>query len=375
MTKTDRYRQAILFGNPDRILLCPGSPRIPTLAAWREQGLPNGMDYIDAVCEVLHIGRDAFLDWRHLHVSFGMIPEFEPNILEHKDGHLIISDWTGAVTEIADDYDVAKFRAGNDFITRKWHRFPVENREDWERMKPRYDPRTSGRIAEQIVRQYQNARLMDELTSVTVPGVFFQLRDWCGFENLCLFMLEDPELVCDMAGFWADFVQSVLDEMLTDIIPDRVLINEDMAYKAHAMISPQMTREFILPAYRKWGPRIKRAGVPVIEIDSDGYIGELIPLWIEEGIHCCSPVEAAAHCDIIQFRDTYGKSMAYMQGIDKRIIAVGGTELEAHVNRIVPHLFRDGGYIPGCDHGVPPDISWRNYVELTRLLAIHSGWL
>jgi hypothetical protein len=56
-------------------------------------------------------------------------------------------------------------------------------------------------------------------------------------------------------------------------------------------------------------------------------------------------------------------------------MARGGKELETHVMQIVPALFADGGYIPGCDHGVPPDISWQNYLDFTRMLAQLSGWL
>lgn len=43
--------------------------------------------------------------------------------------------------------------------------------------------------------------------------------------------------------------------------------------------------------------------------------------------------------------------------------------------RIVPPLLERDGYIPGYDHGVPPDISWNNFVEYTQLLAKLTGWL
>jgi len=45
------------------------------------------------------------------------------------------------------------------------------------------------------------------------------------------------------------------------------------------------------------------------------------------------------------------------------------------VMRVVPPLLKEGGYIPGCDHGVPPDISWPNFIEYTRLLAQLTGWI
>jgi hypothetical protein len=30
---------------------------------------------------------------------------------------------------------------------------------------------------------------------------------------------------------------------------------------------------------------------------------------------------------------------------------------------------KDGGYIPGCDHAMPPDIPWENYVYYRELLS------
>jgi hypothetical protein len=31
--------------------------------------------------------------------------------------------------------------------------------------------------------------------------------------------------------------------------------------------------------------------------------------------------------------------------------------------------------LPTCDHGVPPDVSWPNFIEYTRRLAQLTGWL
>jgi hypothetical protein len=66
--------------------------------------------------------------------------------------------------------------------------------------------------------------------------------------------------------------------------------------------------------------------------------------------------------------------MAYHGGVDKRAIAKGGEVMRAEVMRVAP-LLKDGGFIPGCDHGVPPDISWPNFVAYARLLAELTGWL
>jgi uroporphyrinogen decarboxylase len=207
-----------------------------------------------------------------------------------------------------------------------------------------------------------------------IPGPFWQLREWCGFERLCLLMVEEPDRVQDMIDFWTGFVLRTLEPILARVELDHVQVSEDMAYKMHSMISPAMTRRFLLPTWKKWTAALKAGGCAVVTIDSDGYIAELLPLWIEAGFEGTWPVEVAAGNDIVAFRRQYNQQMAYGGGIDKRALAAGDEVMRAEVMRVAP-LIREGGYIPGCDHGVPPDVSWPNFIEYTRLLAQLTGWL
>ncbi len=375
MKNRERYFATMHFKQADKIPLSPGGPRESTLAAWHRQGLQEGEDYMVAALDQLGISQKAHLRWHGLGINSKMIPEFEPVVLAHEGGHYIIRDWMGAVTEISDEYDESYLRTAKDFVTRRWHSFPVQNESDWQEMKKRYNPLDPARIPEDLASRTAAVIADDFVLTETFNGVFWQLREWCGFENLCIFMIEKPDLVMQMAEFWGDFVQSLLEQVTARIRPDRIFFSEDMAYKAHSMISPAMVRQFILPQYAKWIAVLKKSQTPVIELDSDGYIAELIPLWIESGINCCSPIEVAAYNDILLYRKLYGKDMAYMQGIDKRLMARGGRELKEHIDQIVPALFKEGGYIPGCDHGIPPDISWPNFLQFLEHIARLSGWL
>ncbi|MFW5986279.1 MAG: uroporphyrinogen decarboxylase family protein, partial [Halanaerobiales bacterium] len=278
-------------------------------------------------------------------------------------------------TEISDKYDYTYIRRGKDFVTRKWHKFPVETREDWEKMKERYNPAAAARYPDDFEQRCRLLRRADYPVSFKVNGPFWPLREWLGFENLCIKMIEDPELIEEMIIFWTDFVADTMKPILKNIRVDAVMIGEDMAYKAHSMISPAMVRRFLKPAYDKWVKEIKNNGCQIIDMDSDGYIAQLIPIWIECGINCCDPVEVAAGNDLVEYREKFGKKMAYRGGIDKRALASGGKVMEEEVMRVVPPLLKEGGYIPGCDHGVPPDISWPDFVDYTGLLARLTGWI
>lgn len=377
MNERERFRETLLFGKPDRIPLAPGEPRESTLERWHREGLPQGNDYYGVLMEVLGIHHEKpRMPTPDADVSFKMIPIFEEKILEHKDGHYLLQDWMGAIVEISDQYDPSYLLSPKDFVTRKWHKFPVEKEADWEAMKWRYDPRSPGRFAPGFPEKCRSLKQRDSVLCVSFNGPFWQLREWCGIENLCLLMIEKPDFVARMALFWRDFVLEILGEMSKQINVDHFYISEDMAYKGHSMISPSMVRTFLFPSYLAWIPEIQRYHPSaVIEMDCDGYIAELIPLWIEAGFNCCYPVEVAAGNDIVAYRRAFGRRMAYRGGIDKRTIAEGGKVMEEEVLRVVPPLLKEGGFIPSCDHGVPPDISWPDYINYSRLLAKLTGWL
>ncbi|NLX13999.1 MAG: hypothetical protein GXY44_10155 [Phycisphaerales bacterium] len=374
MSPRERHIQTLLFNQPDRIPLYPGEPREATLATWYTQGLPKEVDWRTFLAEQLGIDPQAVVRPEMLDVDFRMMPWFEEKLLEQKDGHSIVQDWKGNICEIADNFDVTYLRNPRDFVTRRWIRCPVECRADWEEMKTRYAPDAPARLSATLSKQAEQARQEGRLLAMTLTGPFWQMREWCGFEGLCMMMIEQPDLVDEMALFWRDFVWAVFERVLAQVVPDSVLFCEDMAYKAKMMISPEMVRRFCMPSWRQWSEQLRKAGCPLVDVDSDGFIGELIPLWIEAGFNVCEPIEVAALNDIAEFRRKYGRQMAYIGGVDKRAMAKGGAVIREELARLEP-VIRDGGFIPSCDHGVPFDVSWPNYVDYCRLLAQLTGWL
>jgi uroporphyrinogen decarboxylase len=374
MTPRERCLQTLLFGKPDRVPFSPGGPREKTLKRWRSEGLPENRDWFQVLCETLGIEQQKTKPWSSVGVNFQMNPKFEEKVLEHKDGHYIVQDWMGNITEISDEYDYTYIRCAKDFVTRKWHKFPVASRQDFESMKKRYNPADPVRYPADFNERVKTLKERDYVCSIFFAGPFWQLREWCGFEPLCMLFVDDPEFIREMIGFWTEFVSQTMARALDAGVVDYIHISEDMAYKEKSMISPAMTREFLLPVWTRWVKEAKQAGVQIIDMDSDGKTDELIPIWIDAGINVCDPIEVAAGNDINEYRRCFGKKIAYTGGVDKRCMAKGGKIIEAELARIEPVL-RSGGYIPSCDHGVPHDISWPDFIHYSRLLAEMTGWL
>ena len=372
MNSRERYVNTLTFKNTDKVPLSPGSGRLSTLRRWRREGLPDDAGPIEFVFGELGIpleesGGGFFFETK-------MNPTFEEKVLSHENGHYIVQDWMGAITEISDEFDYTYIRNAIDFVTRKWHKFPVETPEDWFEMKKRYDPADPSRLPEDIVSVGAKLRGRTHAVGIGVNGPFWQLREWMGMENLCMAFLEQPDFVGEMIDFWSDFILALFDRFLPHVDIDSVHISEDMAFKAHSMISPALTREFLMPVYKKWSKKLKQHGVPILDMDSDGYIEELVPIWIESGINVCDPIEVAAHNDIVKFRNIFGTDMAYQGGVDKREMAKGGQALVDEIKR-VSAVLETGGYIPSCDHGIPHDVSFDNYRQYVKLLAQATGWL
>jgi len=371
MTGRERLIHTLSFGDPpDRIFYRFGNPRKATLEAWYLQGLPRMTDAGDYGCPPeFHdfIGSDA-KEWTGLPINLKILPPFETCVLEETEHGRIWRDGKGIVMHDAGD----KLTTPG-FNTRSYISHPVKNREDWSEMRKRYDPSTPGRYPQDWNQQVEKYRNHEYPISSTIPGLFFQCRDWVGFENLCLLFYDDPALVHEMMEHVTVFSMEVLHCALHEVEVDLVIFSEDMAYKHAAMISPAMFHEFVLLRYKRLASFFKEHGVPLVMVDTDGHVGQLIPLWIEAGIAGTTPLEIAAHNDPVAYRRQYGRNIVFMGGIDKREIrSKEHTFIE--VMRKVPWLVEQGGYLPGFDHAVPPDVPLRSYLYVCELIkAIAEG--
>jgi uroporphyrinogen decarboxylase len=382
MTPRQRFVAALTFGTPDRIPFIPGFGRKATQETWHRQGLPEHVTDVDAyVRKLMGMPPDPPVEQISLDANFLMIPQFEEKVLERRPppspgarGTLVVQDWKGNICEISDEFDVTYLRNPVDFVTRSWIKCPVESRADWIRMAARYDSADPRRLPEDFAARAERLHDRHYVTGMNFPGPFWQLREWLGFENLCVLLLDDPAFAQEMIDFWRDFVSRMLGRILPHYVPDFITVSEDMAYKEKPMIGPEMTRRFLLPCWQAWAEQTRSAGVPVFEVDSDGHVGLLMPLFIEGGFNSNSPLEVAAGNDLPAYRKQYGTRMAYRGGVDKRAMAAGGASIEREIARLQP-VIDAGGFIPSCDHGVPPDVSWPNFLRYSRLLARATRWI
>lgn len=379
MNARERMRTVIRREPVDRLPYQFGGPRGATFAAWRQQGLGEELQRNWRT----FVGEDGSMGIGKFYTS--VHPLFEERIIEEKGNIRTWVDGWGSVRQDA----IHQPTAG--FATRRWIEFAVKGWEDWERVKERLDPhapqRTRPLTGEEVtphlgpdsygwhppggthwrdnVEACNNA---DVPVCLTIPGIYWPIRDFTGMEGLSVMFYDQPDLVREMFDHRAWFLMELLDEPLSHIKVDIVTLNEDMAFKKQAMMSPPLMHEFLLPNYRKLYRFFHDKGVDALIMDSDGYNNQILDVLYPEALDGIQPIEIAAHNDPEEILTNY-PGIHIHGGVDKRELRFSREQLRAEVARRYETARRHGGYIPHVDHGVPPDIPLRNFlyfVELAR---------
>jgi uroporphyrinogen-III decarboxylase len=150
------------------------------------------------------------------------------------------------------------------------------------------------------------------------------------------------------------------------------LLWEDMCYNKGPLISPAHFRQFLTPHYRRLTELLRRHGIDIVFVDSDGRVDELIPLWLDAGVNGISPIEiGTTGADPLRYRREFGRDLLMFGGVDKRILAHSPAAIEAEITRLMP-LMEDGGFILAPDHKVPPDVPLAHYQHYIN--AIRHTW-
>jgi len=312
--------------------------------------------------------RFARLDRRDfIPLDLGPIPGFERTI-EENDRYIIFRDRQGRIRKALKEGTARDTRASMD----TYIDFFVKGRREFLEMKSHFDPYDPNRYPknwEDLKKKWHNRDYPLYLTeNCGFGGLYWNLREMMGTMRLSTAFYRTPDLIHEMLDFMVDFFVKATEEALESIEVDAFIFNEDFAYKRGPLLSPKTFREFLLPRYLEVMKHLRRHGVQVVELDSDGNTEPLLPLIIEAEFDAHWPLEAAAEMNPVKIRRECGEELALYGSIDKRALAGGKRVIEKELHsKILPMLELGGGYIPTVDHTIPPDVPLCNFLYYTEL--------
>jgi len=326
-------------------------PYEETIRRWHSEGLPPDSDWS------YYAGHDR-LEWAP--INFSLCPGFEYQKIKEDSRYEVYRDTDGVIKKKLKDQPPPGMP--------QYLEYPLKGRQGWSKFKKRLNPASPARFPvywESIKKQYINRDFVLGLGSGSLYG---WLRNWIGVEQISLLVYDDPAFLEEAAVDITECILGVIERALPGVEYDFFSFWEDMAYKTASLISPVHYRRIFLPQYRRIVDHLHKAGIDIIMMDSDGNVEELIPCWLDAGINLILPMEVAAGMDVVSLRKKFGKNLLMAGGMDKRILAADKPAIKRMVEEKIP-LIQEGGYIPGCDHSIPPDVSFENYLYYRQVLS------
>jgi len=243
--------------------------------------------------------------------------------------------------------------------------YPVKNFNDWLNIKQNYmDPFDPVRFPKdwRVFADLYAAR--DYPLQLTCGGVYGFARHMLGDELLCYSLYDAPELVADVMDTYITMCIDIWKKMSIYIHFDVIECWEDMAYNSGPIISKEHFDFFMAPQYRRIRGFAEEAGIPLVLVDSDGYIMELSKWMYETGVNSMYPFEVQAGNSVETIRAAL-PGMGCIGGLDKECMARGKPAMDAELDKAAK-LIPLGRFIPGPDHFVLENVPFDNYIYFMR---------
>ena len=299
------------------------------------------------------------------------MPLFEEKIIEDRGEHEVVQDVYGR--------HVLYFKNKRSGFMPEYLTHPVTDMKSWEEnCKWRMNPNTPERFSnlENLLADTKSQVENGKLVRQYMVGGYMYLRSLMGPEELLYKFYDEPELIHDCMKTWFELADKMTSMYQKEVTIDELFIGEDICYNHGPLISPDMIREFLFPYYQQLITNIKSRQIDsgrhlFFQVDTDGYSIPVIDLYKEIGMDFMSPFEVASGCDVVEIGRQY-PDLLMSGGFDKRIISLGNDAIDREVDRIMPVMKKRGGYIPTCDHGVPEEVSFDNYMHFRKRMLEFS---
>jgi len=322
------------------------SPWNSTVERWHREGMPKGKSFVE------YFDLDLIAD-----ITLKHAPWDEYEIIEETEKYGIYKNIWGTV------FKQWKHAAS----TPEYLDFGVKNPDDWEKAKEKF---TSG--LDYIDWQFlkRNYPIWKE------QGYWIQTHFWFGFdivhswivgtERMLIALIEDPEWCRDMFSSMLDhYIRTMNSIWDAGFEFDALTFPDDMGYKNNQFFSLNTYRDVLKPYHQRAVEWAHDKGIKT-HVHSCGDVNPFIPEFIEVGVDALNPLEVKAGMDPLQTKKQYGEHLVLHGGINA-VYYDKPEKINAEMERTIPILKENGGYIFSSDHSVPSSVSLKDFEVIVKL--------
>lgn len=345
MTSHERFKRMFEHRDADRVPIID-SPWSTTIERWQSEGMPRDVSFVD------------FFDLDHV-AGFGVdnSPRYESKVVEETDEYIIQTTGWGATLR-----NWKHATSTPEFLD-----FTVKDRESWEAAKARMTPSDDRIPWEHLKANYSTWREKGRWIETGLWFGFDVTHAWTvGTERLLMAMIEVPEWCSDMFNHYLDVQIALLDRIFdAGYTFDSVRWPDDMGYKHNTFFSLKTYRELLKPVQKRAIDWIHSKGAKA-NLHSCGNVTPFVPEFVEIGLDALNPLEVKAGMDPIDLKRRFGDRLVFQGGINA-MLWDNPQAIEAEIERVLPVMKQNGGYIFASDHSVPSSVSLNDFRRIADL--------
>jgi uroporphyrinogen decarboxylase len=214
-----------------------------------------------------------------------------------------------------------------------------------------------------VLEHYEYA-LPESMRVFHVVDVWEVVRDTMGFENVCVALCEQPDLVEALLARVGAFVEAVTRACCDFRCYGGVYLGDDLGHKTGLMIGPEAVRAHILPWHRRIAAIVHEHG-KLFLFHSCGRMYDLMDDYIDDaGIDAKHSFEDAI-LPVTEAKRRYGARVSLLGGIDVDLLARGDeAAIRAKVRATLDVCQPGGGYFLGSGNWVTEYVGPENYLVM-----------
>ncbi len=318
MNSRQRFLETMRRGNPDRVPLFGEGIRSGVFKEWKQSGIKNEKD----------LAKTFAYDRRE-------------EIYLDLDPHPSLAKWPTNMAEL-------------------------------DTLRASLDPDDPVRLPNNWSKRVKGLKKRDYPLMLRVhEGLFLTLgvMGWNRFEEVMYLLTDEPEFVIELMNLHGEFAAKLTDRILQDVTVDALVFSEPIGGNDGSLVSPKMHKKYVLKSLKPLMAVADKHGIENRILRTYANTRGILTGAVHYGINClwACEVEPTA-MDYLDIRSEYGEDLGLMAGIDLDTLLGNKAEIKREVERVVPPLLEQGGYVPLLDGRVREYIPFENYQYYRELL-------
>lgn len=353
LTSHERFKRMFEHRDADRIPIID-DPWGATVERWQREGMPQESTFVD------YFGLD-----RLARIHTDNSPRYPQQVLAEDE----------ASRTYTSEFGVTMRQWKHAASTPEFLSHTIVDPDSWRKAKERIQP-TRDRI--------DWASLQKNYKTWREQGYWIEPDLWFGFdvthawvvgtERVLFAVAENPEWLMDIFDTMLETNLALLDQVWeAGYTFDGIFWCDDMGYKGHQFFSLNTYRQMLKPYHQRAIDWAHAKGIKA-QLHSCGDVRPFVSELVAMGLDALNPLEVKAGMDPIDLKRRFGDRLVLHGGINA-VLWDQPEAIRAEMERVIPVLKKNGGYIFSSDHSVPSSVSlseFRSIIELAKQLGSYD---